>query len=177
MYIYYKNTFIFFLFQELGFLHINNTNITPESLLTTLECLIENTISPFRKNAKNLEMVTSHIGDNGSQTWVTKIILKWPFFLSTEAEGYSSYNSQHEAALLLAHKLKVIHLYMYIIHFYLTLCLRFPLKLKKVARLIQGVVSSHCGDKRMAQRCTRRSLPNYFDMTSYHWNMRQNTVT
>jgi hypothetical protein len=35
----------------------------------------------------------------------------------------------------------------------------------------------HTGDKRMARRCTRRSLPNYFDMTSYHWNVRQNTVT
>ena len=43
--------------------------------------------------------------------------------------------------------------------------------------LIQDVVSPHCGDKRMAWRCTRRSLPNYFDMTSYHWNVRQNTVT
>ena len=42
--------------------------------------------------------------------------------------------------------------------------------------LIQDVVSPHCGDKRMARRCTRRSLPNYFDMTSYHWNVRQNTV-
>jgi hypothetical protein len=29
----------------------------------------------------------------------------------------------------------------------------------------------------MARRCTRRSLPNYFDMMSYHWNVRQNTVT
>ena len=43
--------------------------------------------------------------------------------------------------------------------------------------LIQDVVSPHCGDKRMVRRCTRRSLPNYFDMTSYHWNVRQNTVT
>jgi hypothetical protein len=43
--------------------------------------------------------------------------------------------------------------------------------------LIQDVVSPHCGDKRMARRCTRRSLSNYFDMTSYHWNVRQNTVT
>jgi hypothetical protein len=51
------------------------------------------------------------------------------------------------------------------------------LKLKKVACLIQDVISPHCGDKRMARRCTRRSLPNYFDMTSYHWNVRQNTVT
>jgi hypothetical protein len=31
--------------------------------------------------------------------------------------------------------------------------------------LIQDVVSPHCGDKRMARRCTRHSLPNYFDMT------------
>jgi hypothetical protein len=43
--------------------------------------------------------------------------------------------------------------------------------------LIQDVVSPHCGDKRMARHCMRRSLPNYFDMTSYHWNARQNTVT
>jgi hypothetical protein len=47
----------------------------------------------------------------------------------------------------------------------------------KVACLIQDFASPHCGDKRMARRCTRRSLPNYFDMTSYHWNTRQNTVT
>jgi hypothetical protein len=43
--------------------------------------------------------------------------------------------------------------------------------------LIQDVVSPHCGDKRMARRCTRRSLSNYFDMTSYHWNVRQNIIT
>jgi hypothetical protein len=43
--------------------------------------------------------------------------------------------------------------------------------------LIQDVVSPHCRDKRMARRCTRRYLPNYFDITSYHWNVRQNTVT
>ena len=55
--------------------------------------------------------------------------------------------------------------------------LRFPSKLKTVACLIQDVVSPHCGDKRMVVRCTRHSLPNYFDMTSYHWNVRQNTVT
>ena len=64
----------------------------------------------MRRNAKNLQMATSHIVDNGSKTWVTKIVLKWPCLLSTEAKGYSSYNSQYEAALLLAHKLKVIHL-------------------------------------------------------------------
>jgi hypothetical protein len=40
----------------------------------------------------------------------------------------------------------------------------FPLKLKKVACQIQdGVhVSTHCGDKRMAWRCTGFSVPNYF---------------
>ena len=43
--------------------------------------------------------------------------------------------------------------------------------------LIQDVVSPHCDDKRMARRYTRRSLSNYFDMTSYHWNVRQNTIT
>jgi hypothetical protein len=53
---------------------------------------------------------------------------------------------------------------------YLTLC-TFPLKLTKVARLLQDVVSPQCGDKRMARRCTRRSLPNYFVMTSHHWNL------
>jgi hypothetical protein len=43
--------------------------------------------------------------------------------------------------------------------------------------MIQDVVSPHSGDKIMVRRCTKRSLPNYFDMTSYHWNVRQNTVT
>jgi len=43
--------------------------------------------------------------------------------------------------------------------------------------LIQEVVSPDCGDKRMARRCTRRSLPNYLVMMSYHWNVRENTVT
>ena len=33
------------------------------------------------------------------------------------------------------------------------------------------------GDKRMPGRCTSRSLPNYLVMTSYHWNVRENTVT
>jgi hypothetical protein len=28
-----------------------------------------------------------------------------------------------------------------------------------------------------SQRCMRRSLPNYFAMTSYHWNVRQNILT
>ena len=50
-------------------------------------------------------------------------------------------------------------------------------RLSDTRYLIQDVVSPHCGDKRMARRCTRRSLPNYFDMTSYHWNVRQSTVT
>ena len=64
---------------------------------------------------------------------------------------------------------------------YLTLC-TFSFEIKEgrpsdTRCLIQDAVSPHCGDKRMAQRCTRRSLPNYFDVTSYHWNVRQNTVT
>jgi hypothetical protein len=65
--------------------------------------------------------------------------------------------------------------------FYLTLCmLSFEINESSMFDtrcLIQDDVSPHCGDKRMARRCTRRSLPNYFDMTSYHWNARQNTVT
>ena len=28
-----------------------------------------------------------------------------------------------------------------------------------------------------SQHCTRRSLPNYLVMTSYHWNVRQNILT
>ena len=36
--------------------------------------------------------------------------------------------------------------------------------------LIQDAVSPYCGDKKMAQCCTRSSLPNYFVMASYHWN-------
>jgi hypothetical protein len=36
--------------------------------------------------------------------------------------------------------------------------------------LIQDVVSPHRGDKRMARRCTRSSLSNYFVMTSYNCN-------
>ena len=64
---------------------------------------------------------------------------------------------------------------------YLTLCtFSFEIKessLSDARCLIQDVVSPHCGDKRMARRCTRHSLPNYFDITSYHWNVRQNTVT
>ena len=39
--------------------------------------------------------------------------------------------------------------------------------------MLQDVVSPHCGDKRMARRCTRRSMPSYFVMTSYHWNVRK----
>ena len=58
--------------------------------------------------------------------------------------------------------------------FYLTLCtFSFEIKessLSNTRCLIQDVLSPHCGDKRMARRCTRRSLLNYFDMTSYHWN-------
>jgi hypothetical protein len=33
-------------------------------------------------------------------------------------------------------------------------------------KLSKDVVSPHCGDKRMTRRYTRRSLPNYLDMTS-----------
>jgi hypothetical protein len=63
---------------------------------------------------------------------------------------------------------------------YLTLCM-FSFEIKESRKsdtrcLIQDVVSPHCGDKRMVRRCMRRSLPNYFDMTSYQWNARQNTV-
>jgi hypothetical protein len=47
---------------------------------------------------------------------------------------------------------------------YLTLCtLSFEInenRLSDTRCLIQDVVSPHCGDKRMARRCTRRSLPN-----------------
>jgi hypothetical protein len=65
--------------------------------------------------------------------------------------------------------------------FYLILC-TFSVeinesRLSDTRCMIQDVVSPHCGDKRMARRCTKRSLPNYFDMTSYHWNVRQNIVT
>ena len=67
------------------------------------------------------------------------------------------------------------------IHIYLTLyTFSFEInesRLSDTRCLIQDAVSPHCGDKRMARRCTRRSLPNYFDMMSYHWNARQNTVT
>ena len=64
---------------------------------------------------------------------------------------------------------------------YLTLC-TFSFEIKKSSLsdtrcLIQDVVSPYCSDKRMARRCMRRSLPNYFNMTLYHWNVRQNTVT
>ena len=38
--------------------------------------------------------------------------------------------------------------------------------------LIQYVVLPQCGDERMARRCTRRSLSNFFNITSYHWNVR-----
>ena len=63
--------------------------------------------------------------------------------------------------------------------FYLTLC-TFSLEINESSLcdtrcLIQDVVSPHCGDKRMARRCTRRSLPHSFVMTSYHWNPTKNT--
>ena len=57
--------------------------------------------------------------------------------------------------------------------YYLTLC-TFSFEINEINEshcLIQDVVSPHCGDKRMARRYMRRSLPNYFDMTSYHWNV------
>jgi hypothetical protein len=64
---------------------------------------------------------------------------------------------------------------------YLTLCtFSFEINeshLSDAKCLIQDVVTPNCGDKRMVQRCTRRSLPNYVVMTSYHWNVRENTVT
>jgi hypothetical protein len=64
---------------------------------------------------------------------------------------------------------------------YLTLCtFSFEIKESSVSNtryLIQDAISPHCDNNRMARRCTRRSLSNYFDMTSYHWNVRQNTVT
>jgi hypothetical protein len=50
-------------------------------------------------------------------------------------------------------------------------------KVSDTSCLIQDVVLPHCGDKRMERRCTRPSLSNYFVMTSYHWNVRQKTVT
>jgi hypothetical protein len=66
-----------------------------------------------------------------------------------------------------------------IIVYYLTLCtFSFEInesRLSDTKCLIQDVVSPHCGDKRMARRCTRHSLPNYLVMTSYHWNVRENT--
>ena len=57
---------------------------------------------------------------------------------------------------------------------YLTLC-TFSIEFKESRMsdtrcVIQDVVSPHCGDQRMVRRCTRSSLPNYFVMTSYHWN-------
>ena len=68
-----------------------------------------------------------------------------------------------------------------IFQLYLTSCMfSFEInesRLSDTKCLIQDVASPHCGDKRMARRCTRRSLPNYLVMTSYHWNVRENTVT
>ena len=62
-----------------------------------------------------------------------------------------------------------------IFKFYLKLC-TFSFEINESRQcgtrcLIQDVVSPQCGDKRMARRCTL----NYFIMTSYHWNVRQNT--
>ena len=37
-------------------------------------------------------------------------------------------------------------------------------------------ITTHCGDKRMGRRWTRRSLPIFLVMTSCHWNVRENTV-
>ena len=58
--------------------------------------------------------------------------------------------------------------------YYLTFC-TFSVEFKESSLsdtrcMIQDVVLPHCGDKRMTRRCTRSSLPNYFIMTSYHWN-------
>ena len=63
-----------------------------------------------------------------------------------------------------------------IFQLYLTLCtFSFEIsesRLSATRCLLQDIASPHCGDKRMARRSTKRSLPNYFDMTSYHWNVR-----
>ena len=60
---------------------------------------------------------------------------------------------------------------------YLTFCtVSFEFKessLSDTRFLIQDVVLPHFGDKRMALRCTRSSLPNYFVLTSNHWNAGQ----
>ena len=60
---------------------------------------------------------------------------------------------------------------------YLTFCtVSFEFKessLSDTRFLIQDVVLPHFGDKRMALRCTRSSLPNYVVLTSYHWNAGQ----
>jgi hypothetical protein len=73
---------------------------------------------------------------------------------------------------LISNSIKYIHLTLYTFSFEIN-----ESRLSDTRCLIQDVVSPHCGDKRMARRCTRRSLPNYVDITSYHWNVRQNTVT
>ena len=58
---------------------------------------------------------------------------------------------------------------------YLTLCM-FSFEIKESSLSdTRCCITPHY--KRMVRRCTRRSLPNYFNMTSYHWNVRQNTVT
>ena len=49
---------------------------------------------------------------------------------------------------------------------YLTLC-RFSFEIKESSL-------SDIGCLIMAWRCTRSSLPDYFVMTSYHWNAREN---
>jgi len=63
-----------------------------------------------------------------------------------------------------------------IINIYLTLCtFSFEIKessLSDTRCRIQDVVSPHCVDKRMARRCRRFSMPNYFVMTSYRIGMR-----
>ena len=64
---------------------------------------------------------------------------------------------------------------MYVMGIYLTLCtFSFEInesRLSDTRCLIQVVVPPHCGDKRMARRCTKRSRTNYFVITLYHWNV------
>ena len=47
----------------------------------------------------------------------------------------------------------------------------FSFEFKESSLSDTNVVLPHCGDKIMARPCTRSSLPNYFVMTSYHWNV------
>ena len=68
---------------------------------------------------------------------------------------------------------------MHVMGIYLTLCtFSFEINESRLsdARCCGDTRSPHCGDTRMARRCPRRSLPNYLVMTSYHWNVRENTV-